>query len=190
MMAVMHVWTFANPVRSVTIYGNDTNDLICSSDLKILAGLKKCYNSSWQYYSVDSCTPLSPSSSSTTLLPSSAISQVPSPTATLSPLSTASSSSNNVNIPAIVGGSVGGVLAIVAMIAVLLYYFCWLPKTKKQEPTSVQDTRCSQVSSFDITQQSLYTIEPPWSPQPRCELNSNNIVEAPCQTIRPQELAG
>ena len=46
----------------MTLYGADEAPLRCSSNLKIVAEMATCYNSSWIYYSVDGC--LQPTSSS------------------------------------------------------------------------------------------------------------------------------
>lgn len=60
-------YTYFKPTNDyfqVTIYGNDTSDLICSATVIEVAEEIRCYNSSWIYLSVDGCTNSSTSSTS------------------------------------------------------------------------------------------------------------------------------
>ncbi|KAI1771014.1 acyl-CoA N-acyltransferase [Hypoxylon cercidicola] len=166
---------------SITIYGHDTNELICSSDLTIEASQGKCYNSSWQYYSVDLCTPLLPSSSST--LPSTSdVTQIPSQIA---------APPNDVNVAAVAGGSVAGSLGMVAIVAAAAYYLWWRPKMRKSQPAQNDDTERDKASGFTYGSEELGAarIEAPWQSERPWELSPSHIVEAPWQSQRPFEVA-
>jgi hypothetical protein len=95
----------------VTIYGNNSDpSMPCSSEIKIVAQLAQCYNSSWVYYSIDGCDIPS------TLPTSSALSE-----ATASATSTPSAAVRP-STGVIVGGIVGGVSAF-GLVFVFAMYF-------------------------------------------------------------------
>lgn len=161
----------------VTLYGNDTNELICSSDVTLAAGQGKCYNSSWQYYSVDMCTPLVPSSTTTLLSISST---------TTNPTSTATSS-NSVNVAALAGGSVAGTLVIIAVIATAGYCFWWKSKVKKIQQTRAKNAERDKEMEITAVLEKLAMTniaEAPWQSQRPWELTPDHIVEAPSQSPR------
>ncbi|KNG47514.1 hypothetical protein TW65_05551 [Stemphylium lycopersici] len=97
---------------SATIYGSDSEPYVpCSSTVLEFAQIATCYNTSWVYYSIDTCTP-----------PSSA-----SPSPTLSP----PKKDNGPNTGAIAGGVVGGVGGA-AVIALAAFFFL---RRRKRQPS-------------------------------------------------------
>jgi len=104
---------------AVTLYGDDTTEETCSATLKITAQPAVCYNSTWQYYSVDLCTPPS-------LIPTSA---------TASPLATGTAATNTGggNVGAIVGGVVGGVVFLAAVGTAALWFLSIRPKRRRRQ---------------------------------------------------------
>ncbi|RMZ70611.1 transmembrane alpha-helix domain-containing [Pyrenophora seminiperda CCB06] len=119
-----------DPGCSATIYGADAEEFVpCSSTALQFAQLATCYNASWVYYSVDSCTP--PQSSSISRAPSRA---------TSTPSSTPNPSSKNNHIGAIVGGVIGGVCAL-ALIGLAVFLVLRRRRNKKtaleQQPPEV-----------------------------------------------------
>lgn len=132
---------------TVTLYGpNNEKGLSCSSPLKIVAELGKCYNSSWIYYSIDGC--LRPASSTPIILPSatpssqSTLSTSTASTTTTSSSTPSTSSSSATSTPPpdqpssqtiTIIGAIAGTIAICALfIGILLF---WLHRRKtRPEP--------------------------------------------------------
>ena len=92
----------------MTIYGNDTGPQACSGEA-VFASLATCYNTSWVYYSIDSCS--TPNTATNTSSPSSVQAHKPAPAG------------------AIAGGIVGGVVVIAALAAI--GYYVGIQRRKK-----------------------------------------------------------
>ncbi|KAI1745533.1 hypothetical protein F4680DRAFT_402493 [Xylaria scruposa] len=107
---------------TVTIYGNDPKDPICSAENLELAETTVCYNSSWVYFSVDECTPTSSTSTSAST----------STTSTATTTSTPDSASSGVNVGAVVGGTVSGVFVVAVIVGAALYFFWFRPKQQRK----------------------------------------------------------
>ncbi|KAH9886776.1 hypothetical protein F4778DRAFT_438446 [Xylariomycetidae sp. FL2044] len=179
-----------DPGCDATIYGNDTGDAICSSDVKIFAQQHRCYNSSWVYYSVDSCSVLIPSSTVSTDIPST-VTSTPSP-GTPSPTSS-SSSSDHINVGAVAGGATAGGVVGLAMIAALAYFLWWKPRSKKRKTPEVAPVSAAEQEEkpFDPTavEAEGQAVEAPWQIRERHEMDAGNyIVEAPTQPEPVHEL--
>ncbi|KAI1751221.1 hypothetical protein F4782DRAFT_531741 [Xylaria castorea] len=110
---------------TVTIYGDDPKDPICSATNLELAETTVCYNSSWVYFSVDECTPSSGSTSAST-------SSAASTTSTATTTSTPNPASNGINIGAVVGGTVSGVFVVAIIVGAALYFFWFRPKQQRK----------------------------------------------------------
>ncbi|KAI0861506.1 hypothetical protein F4860DRAFT_172942 [Xylaria cubensis] len=111
---------------TVTIYGDDPKDPICSATNLELAETTVCYNSSWVYFSVDECTPTSSVSTSASTSPTA------STTSTATTTSTPNSDSNGVNVGAVIGGTVSGVFVVAVIIGGTLYFFWFRPKQQRK----------------------------------------------------------
>ena len=110
----------------MTIYGKDTTDDPCSSDVKEIAQPIACYNSTYYYYSIDMCDPVA-------ALPSN------SPVAKKSHTGT------------IVGGGVGGVIGLALILGVVF----WIVRKKRQERQTgaIQDSSTEQWNELQGQQQ-------------------------------------
>lgn len=109
-------------VNTATIYLSDINENPCSGQAEI-GFLSRCYNTSWIYYSIDMCTPLSSggsSSSTSTALPTSES-------------SAAAATSHRVSDAAIVGAVVGSVCGLGIIAAVCVYFFWFRPKQRERK---------------------------------------------------------
>ncbi|KAF2798848.1 hypothetical protein K505DRAFT_414074 [Melanomma pulvis-pyrius CBS 109.77] len=126
----------------VTLYGPDTGSDPCSADILILGKIGACYNSTWDYYSIDGCdiptitpsaTPLvlpssmstissssSSTSTSTSTSASASSTAISNTSATASPAPATPEKSNH--LPLIIGASLGGigVVALITIAALLL----------------------------------------------------------------------
>ena len=97
-----------------TIYGSDSEQYVpCSSTVLEFAQIATCYNTSWVYYSIDTCAP--PSSAS------------PSPT------SSPTKEDDRPNTGAIAGGVVGGVGGAV-VIALAVFFVLRRRKRRPSQP--------------------------------------------------------
>ncbi|KAJ2976060.1 hypothetical protein NUW58_g8185 [Xylaria curta] len=144
---------------TVTIYGNDPKDPICSATNNTLAETSVCYNSTWSYFSVDLCASvdttrlsstsiatLATSTTTTTTSTSTLISASSTPTDT--PITIAEPASGGVNVGAIVGGTVSGIF-VGALLAGAAFYFFWFrPKQqiKLAELSTMQDTSTTRIN--------------------------------------------
>ncbi|KAI1082701.1 hypothetical protein F5B20DRAFT_480868 [Whalleya microplaca] len=167
----------------VTIYGKNINELSCSSDIKILARQGVCYNSTWQYYSVDSCTSLVPTSSIPSNLPSTI---TPTPTTAVpSP----SPPPNGVNVAAIASGAAVGGLVLAIIIATMAYFFWWRPKMREQRAQDdLNSGRDEELKNITVAEQ-RWPVEAPWQSERPHEMSPDHIVEAPDQPRLHEMLA-
>ncbi|KAI0199434.1 hypothetical protein F4808DRAFT_211903 [Astrocystis sublimbata] len=171
----------------VTIYGNDTTPDSCSSDLKIVAFQGKCYNSTWAYYSVDLCTPLVPS-------PSTTSDESPLQTGAANPTEAGASLVNNsLSLGAVAGISVVSTLLFVGATATAIYFLWCQPRMKKQQEQQYNNGYNhgfieEQKVRTAIPQQ--YPAEAPWQAQRPWELTPSPIVEAPYETHPRHEIGG
>ncbi|KAJ8128765.1 hypothetical protein O1611_g4867 [Lasiodiplodia mahajangana] len=144
---------------SVTIYGSDAEDSICSATNNSLAETSVCYNSTWIYFSIDDCTDESsistftPTSKSTlatsitstvsttattgtssSILATAIVSTTsdPSSSTTSTSTTTAAPSSNGVNVGAVVGGTISGVFVVAVLGGAAFYFFWFRPKHQMQ----------------------------------------------------------
>ncbi|KAF2968451.1 hypothetical protein GQX73_g5072 [Xylaria multiplex] len=125
---------------AVTIYGYDADDPICSATNNTIAEETVCYNSTWTYFSVDGCSPVT--STSTSILTSistsstSTSASTPAPitstTSTTTPTNTAVSGSHGTNVGAIVGGTISGVFVVGLLAGAAFYFFWFRPKHQRQ----------------------------------------------------------
>ncbi|KAI1153256.1 hypothetical protein F4825DRAFT_271406 [Nemania diffusa] len=145
---------------AVTIYGKDTDDLICSATSLEIAEASVCYNSTWVYFSVDNCVIPDTSSSASTSTLASATSatsitstaltaSIVSTTSTISPEPTAGPTSNGVNVGAVVGGTISGVFVVAALTGVAVYFFWFQPRHQRQlaELSARPDTPDARLNS-------------------------------------------
>ncbi|KAL1799937.1 hypothetical protein ACET3X_000279 [Alternaria dauci] len=164
-----------DPGCSATIYGADSEEFVpCSSTVLQFARIAECYNSSFVYYSVDTCTPPDQISSSP---PSS------SPSSTTSPNAVNRPKKNNTG--AIAGGVVGGVCGL-ALIAAAIYLLLRHKKKHGQVPEIPSDER-GEVGGSAIT-------EMPHEDSKQ-EMDSKNIApqelgNKPSVELPPAELPG
>lgn len=107
-----HLYRPAGSLIAVTVYEPDTNSLSCSGQA-FLGSLNTCYNSSWEYYSVDECTV-------PTLLAATLSATASSTTATASTSATASASSHGGSLSLSAGAVVGIVLGCTVGTACIL----------------------------------------------------------------------
>lgn len=103
---------------AATIYQNDTTIDTCSGATHA-AYISRCYNTSWAYYSIDQCAPVTSGPSSST---------PPTPVTT----SDTTSALNAVSGGAIAGAVVGSVCGLGIIAAVCVYLFWFRPKQKKE----------------------------------------------------------
>lgn len=99
-----------NKNNQVTIYGSNSGAAECSSDTLEFAEVGRCYNTSWEYYSIDNCIKPELLASSSTVLPSST-----------------STSASNESPPTstIVGAVLGGIAGLSILVGALVYGFCF-----------------------------------------------------------------
>ncbi|KAI5917333.1 hypothetical protein F4810DRAFT_696849 [Camillea tinctor] len=168
-----------DPGCGVTIYGSDTDSRPCSATLKIVADSTQCYNASWQYYSVDNCTPLTPTSS------------IGGPsTSTPTAVSTTASSTPEVNIGAIIGGSAAVAISITVVSAVSIIYFWLRPRWKGQNAGngSEKDVTAPPTGTFANPDGHLFSVVP-WQYGRPCEMSEVHVAEAPFHSERPYEMS-
>ncbi|KAI0799511.1 hypothetical protein GGR55DRAFT_476789 [Xylaria sp. FL0064] len=115
---------------SVTIYGHDKENSICSATNLALAEPAVCYNSTWIYFSVDVCSP--PSSISQSLSTSTLATSASSTTSTTTPTTAPEHTSSGVNVGAVVGGTISGVFVLALVVGAGLYFFWFRPKHQRQ----------------------------------------------------------
>ncbi|KAI0485639.1 hypothetical protein F4859DRAFT_471938 [Xylaria cf. heliscus] len=134
---------------AVTIYGNDPKDPICSATNLTLAESSVCYNSSWVYFSVDNCTPLDTTSSVSTSASRTSTTFIASTTSTTTTTSTPSTVSNGVNVGAVVGGTISGVLVVAVIIGVSFYFFWFRPRQQRKlaELSTRPDTSTTRINN-------------------------------------------
>lgn len=142
----------------VTIYGSNSNDLVCSSTVLEIAEVTTCYNSSWVYLSVDGCTKESTSSTSTSATASN----------------TASSDSSSSHAGAIAGGVVGGVAAIAALLG--MWYFLFRKGQKKHDGDVVEPPPPASPSPNEVDGVGIHEL--PQEAQKQELENSMVIAEA------------
>ncbi|KAG9192678.1 hypothetical protein G6011_11412 [Alternaria panax] len=169
-----------DPGCSATIYGADSEEFVpCSSTVLQFVRVALCYNSSFVYYSIDTCTPPDQiSSSSLSATPSSSPSSTPSP-------STVSKPKKN-NTGAIAGGVVGGVCGLALIVAAILL----LRRRKKrhnQQPPEVPSAEPREAGGSALTEMA--------HEDPKQEMDSKNIApqeigNRPSVEIPPAELPG
>ncbi|KAF4543646.1 uncharacterized protein LTHEOB_345 [Lasiodiplodia theobromae] len=94
---------------TATLYTSDGEDMCSENAITFLADVQTCYNSSWVYYSIDSCTP----GGTSYTRPSSS-----------------DSGDNSTLIGAIVGGVIGGV-TLLALILLVPLFFCFIRPRRK-----------------------------------------------------------
>ncbi|KAK5635115.1 hypothetical protein RRF57_010827 [Xylaria bambusicola] len=170
---------------SVTIYGDDPADPICSATNNTLAEPSVCYNSTWTYFSVDQCSPRSSS-----LTTSTSTSTSPA-TATTTP----EPSTNNVNVGAVVGGTISGVFVFAVIVGAGLYFFWFRPKQQRQmaelparSATSPGGGNNEAYLMKDYHAKSNPYKPLPEEPQPVHELSPQYIAEVHEQTHERHEL--
>ena len=126
-----------------TIYGPDTSELICSSNVAIVAEVTKCYNDTWRYYSFDECqkgqsisnTSLPATSSASTSSGSSSVQTSISSAAPKAPTATPVPSHNSgTDTGAIVGGVIGGLAFGVIVAAIGIISFLRYRKVRRSRP--------------------------------------------------------
>ncbi|KAI3341241.1 hypothetical protein F4824DRAFT_306787 [Ustulina deusta] len=171
---------------TVTIYGDDPKDPICSATNNTLAQTTVCYNSTWTYFSVDLCSPLTTISDSTSAPTTST-------TSTTTPTAAPESATNKVNVGAIVGGTISGVFVVASLVGAALYFFWFRPKHQRQmaelpthPDTSPPGDREAYAMSDTHAKHSPYTVLPD-EPQVY-ELSPQYIAEVHEQTHERHEL--
>ncbi|KAI3392476.1 hypothetical protein diail_5668 [Diaporthe ilicicola] len=116
-----------------TIYQSDATSDTCSGAAYI-AYISRCYNTSWVYYSIDGCTPVT--TTATSLLTSS--------TSSTSSASSASSTSiatySVVSGGAIAGAVVGSVCGLGVIAAVSAYFFWFRPKQREKKRREIEES--------------------------------------------------
>lgn len=120
--------------NQVTIYGSNSDTAECSSDTLEFAEVGRCYNTSWEYYSIDAC--IKPES-----LPSS----------TDLALSTSTGSSNE-NLPAgtIAGAVVGAVAGLGVLLGALVYVYCFRRRRNRHLDQAGQPTELSSTDKMEM----------------------------------------
>jgi len=117
----------------VTIYANDTNaEQPCSAVVLQFANIATCYNSSWVYYSIDACIPPSSSSSASS-----------SPTSSSTPQSHHSNHTG-----AIVGGVVAGIAGVAVLVGIAIFFFVRRSRWQRQrldEPHEMPDAHVPEM---------------------------------------------
>ncbi|KAI1422788.1 hypothetical protein F5Y12DRAFT_717023 [Xylaria sp. FL1777] len=111
---------------TVTVYGVDPKEPFCSSTNNELAETSVCYNTTWTQFSVDVCSPVASTSDLTSTLMSATSTSMTTPTRTSEP------TSNNLNVGAVIGGTISGVFVVAAVVGSGLYFFWFRPKHQKQ----------------------------------------------------------
>jgi hypothetical protein len=139
-----------------TIYANDTiAGEPCSAVVLQFANIATCYNSSWVYYSIDSCT--SPSSSPTS--------------------SSTSQSHHSNHTGAIVGGVVAGVAGVAVLVGIAIFFFVRRRRRQRQQPHELQELPDAHVSEMYAKQ-----AEPELpAPQGTAELGRNSQYITPVE---------
>ncbi|GAP85508.2 hypothetical protein SAMD00023353_1302420 [Rosellinia necatrix] len=137
---------------TATIYGDDPKDPVCSANNFTLAETSVCYNSTWTYFSVDNCVYSGyTSSTSFTTSTTSTASTAPttSTTSTTTTTTAPESSSNGVNIGAVVGGTVSGIFVVAILAGAAFYFFGFRPKQKMKlaELSAHPDTSASRINN-------------------------------------------
>ncbi|KAJ9132069.1 hypothetical protein NKR23_g11428 [Pleurostoma richardsiae] len=160
---------------AVTLYGANTDSDPCSAVVLDIASLGTCYNTSWQYYSIDGCTMPS-------LVPT---------TSAVNPLPTSDTgrSSNSTNLGAIVGGVVGGVAFVAAIIAGAVFSLWLRPRRKGKH---VAEAAAAAEAAFTVPpagDKPPVEEVPGHHHQPQ-ELSGNYVVEAPSPYYDQHELVG
>ncbi|KAI0503155.1 hypothetical protein F5B22DRAFT_563144 [Xylaria bambusicola] len=177
---------------SVTIYGDDPKDPICSATNNTIAEPLVCYNSTWAYFSVDLC---SPRSSSLTTSTSTSTSSATATTTMTTPTTASESSSNNVNVGAVVGGTISGVFVLAIIAGAGLYFFWFRPRQQRQmaelpahSATSPGGGENEAYMMKDYYAKSNQYKPLPEEPQPVHELSPQYIAEVHEQTHERHEL--
>ncbi|POS69596.1 hypothetical protein DHEL01_v212011 [Diaporthe helianthi] len=119
-----------------TIYLSDSTNDICSGEAEI-GYISRCYNTSWVYYSIDMCTPLSSSdissTTSTALSTSSEATASATTSAAAAGAAAAVTTSHRVSDGAIAGAVVGSVCGLGIIAAVCVYFFWFRPKQRDRK---------------------------------------------------------
>ncbi|KAI1364704.1 hypothetical protein F5Y08DRAFT_204291 [Xylaria arbuscula] len=176
---------------TVTIYGDDPEDPICSATNNTIAEPSVCYNTTWTYFSVDLCS--KQMSSSTTTLPFTSTSTSSSATSTAtSP--TATPESNHLNVGAVVGGTISGVFVVSLLVGAGVYLFWFRPKQQRQLAELPANSVTSPGGNGEAYVMKDYhgkmsSYKPlPGEPQPVYELSPQYIAEVHGQTHERHEL--
>ncbi|KAI1084647.1 hypothetical protein F5B20DRAFT_215659 [Whalleya microplaca] len=187
----------------VTIYAgytNDSNDQICSETMKSIAESVNCYDTSWEYYSVDDYTPptrsslpdsdrlvvspslSSPLASGTSTSSPSTSSQTTSSPAAPPPTSpeTQTKPSGNVDLGAAIGGTAAGTLVLVLAIMAAVFYYWLRPRWMKESAYNERAAASGIILRDTAMNYQHDTIsEAPWQSERPYELSPEHIVEAP-----------
>ncbi|KAI0539340.1 hypothetical protein GGR58DRAFT_464695 [Xylaria digitata] len=149
----------------VTIYGDDAEDPICSATNNTIAEETVCYNSTWTYFSVDGCSPVTSTSTSILTSISTSSTSTSTPTSITSTTSTTASTntavpvSNGINVGAIVGGTISGVF-VVGLLAGAAFYFFWF-RPKHQRQLAELPTRSDTFDTFASGNKDAYVKKDP-----------------------------
>lgn len=167
----------ADVFPAATIYQNNTNSYTCSGAAYI-AYISRCYNTSWAYYSIDQCTPVTSGSS-------------PSTSSTSASTSDTSSTDNGISGGAIAGAIVGSVCGLGIIAAVCVYLFWFRPKQKEKEKKEREDAESRAAAEVEAKKREEESKagpkphelqqQPPelQSPERVTELPIDGVFEAP-----------
>ncbi|KAI0433234.1 hypothetical protein F5Y09DRAFT_90906 [Xylaria sp. FL1042] len=166
---------------SVTIYGHDKQNSICSATNNSLAEPDVCYNSTWVYFSVDVCSPpasISQSFSTSTLATSTSSTT---PTTTGTPTTIPGHTSSGINVGAVVGGTIAGVFVFALIVGAGLYFFWFQPKHQRQ----LAEMPANSVTNTPGNSESYAMSDTPVKDNPYTELPDNPRL----YELSPQHIA-
>lgn len=127
----------ANILPAATIYQNNTTSDTCSGAAYV-AYISECYNTSWAYYSIDECTPLTSGSSSSSSSASGSTSD------------STSATGSGISGGAIAGAIVGSVCGLGIIAATCVYLFWFRPRQKEREKRERQDAGVAAAAEAEV----------------------------------------
>ncbi|KAH6638771.1 hypothetical protein C7974DRAFT_121287 [Boeremia exigua] len=163
---------------AVTLYGENSGPLSCSSPTKIVGRLATCYDSSWVYYSIDGCLPPPLSSTNPAFMKPTAIG--PSASGTASPAAVPES---KVHPGVIAGSAVAGVSCVALGLTGALMMVRRRRRRRTPQPThELSEDRA--LAESDAAAERKYPEEL-WADHAAVEMGRNSRFEERMRDARP-----
>ncbi|KAJ4988583.1 hypothetical protein SVAN01_05874 [Stagonosporopsis vannaccii] len=165
-----------DPGCAVTLYGENSGPLSCSSKTKIVGHLATCYDESWVYYSIDGCLP--PTLSSTKAVTMVATATGPSAFKGASP-----APEPKVHTSVIVGSTIAGVSCFILGLTGALLLLHRRRRSRAPRPThELSEDRA--LAESDAAAEKKYPKEL-WADHAAVEMGRNSRFEGMMRDERP-----